>query len=174
MPSFLRLRGFALALLLPALGAAPASAGEHRLGFGFHYWKAVSDLADDGFDVEEDGLSMVGSYQYYPGGLIGFELALERFDAGFAGAEGVVYSPQAYLLVGKGLYAGVGVGSNYSDSFTSSFSDPFLAAKAGFTLALLPRLKLDLNANYRFDDWSELDEASSDTVTLGALVRVAF
>jgi hypothetical protein len=54
-----------------------------------------------------------------------------------------------------------------------SFSDPYFAAKAGFTLPLLPRLKLDINANYRFDDWSELEDASSDTVTLGALLRIA-
>jgi hypothetical protein len=168
----IRFAGLALALLLVTT-ASPSLAGEHRLGLGVHYWRAVSDLADDGFDIDRDGLSEVASYQYYPGGLIGFELALERFDQGFAGAESAVYSPQAYLLVGKGLYAGIGVGSNYSDSFSSSFSDPYFAAKAGFTLPLLPRLKLDINANYRFDDWSELEEASSDTVTLGALLRIA-
>lgn len=170
------LRLFALAALaaLPLLAvASPAVAGEHRLGAGFHYWRAAESL-DDSFDIDESGLATLVSYQYYPGGVIGFEVDVEYFDEGFAGANGEVYSPQVYLLVGKGVYAGVGVGSNYSDTFTDSFSDPFLAAKLGLNLALLPHLSLDVNANYRFDDWSELEDASSDTITIGALVRIGF
>lgn len=164
----------AFLLAFGLLAALPANAGEHRLGFGVHYWKAVSDIADECCNIDEDGIAWLGSYQYYPGGLIGFEFVLEHFDSGFAGANGDVWSPQAFVLFGKGLYGGIGVGSNYADDFADTFSDPFFAAKVGFSLPILPRLKLDFNANYRFDDWSELNEASSDTITLGALVRVAF
>ncbi len=174
MPSFRSLLLVAVSIiLLASLATAPVAAGEHRLGFGVHYWKSVEDFADE-LDVDEDGLAYIGSYQYYPGGILGFEFDLEYFDAGFAGATSEVWSPQAYVIVGKGLYAGLGVGSNYADNFTDSFSDPFFAAKAGFNLPLLPHLRLDMNANYRFDDWSELDQASSDTITLGANVRFIF
>ena len=169
MPQSLRRLAVCFALVLAA--AAPGFAGEHHLGFGLHYWKAVSDLTE-GFD--EDGLAAVGSYQYYPAGLLGFEFDLEYFDTGFAGSTSAVYSPQAYVLFGKALYAGVGIGSNYSSGFADNFSDPFFAAKAGLVVPLLPRIHLDLNANYRFDDWSELGDASSDTVTLGAAVRLYF
>jgi hypothetical protein len=31
---------------------------------------------------------------------------------------------------------------------------------------------VDVNANYRFDDWSLIDEADTDTVTFGALLRL--
>ena len=51
----IRFAGLALALLL-VTAATPSLAGEHRLGLGVHYWRAVSDLADDGFDIDRDGL----------------------------------------------------------------------------------------------------------------------
>ena len=56
----------------------------------------------------------------------------------------------------------------HSDGETS---DMFYAAKIGVDITILPKLSLDINANYRFDDWDLIDEAETDTVTLGALVR---
>ena len=167
--------------ILAALGiagllitATPGLAGEHRLGGGFHYWETLDDFQDSGFDIDDSGLAPVLSYQYIPGGLIRFEIDVEYFEKGFAGSTEAAYSPQAYVLLGGGLYAGLGVGVTVSSGLEDEVSDPFYAARAGFEMALLPSVTLDINANYRFGAWDELDDYSTDTITLGALVRFAF
>lgn len=161
-----------VAMLLGGLAflAAPAAA-EHRIGAGVHYWRTVDDLAEENFDVDRDGLAKVLTYQYVPGGLLRLEVDLEYFDKGFGGATEEAYSPQVYLLLGGGWYAGLGAGLTYSSGFADDFSDPFYAARLGLDMELLPRFHIDINANYRFDAWSELGDADTDTVTLGALVR---
>ncbi len=150
--------------------AAPAFAADHRIGFGVHHWQTVDDLADQGFTgLDDKGTSGIVSYQYMPEGIFSFELNLEYFADGFGGSTKSAYSPQAYLLVGHGFYAGVGVGNVVSDGETS---DPFYAAKVGVDFAIVPRVSVDINANYRFDDWGLIDNAKTDTVTLGALLRL--
>jgi hypothetical protein len=166
----------AIALLGLAAGAAtPAQAGEHRLGFGFHYWKTVDELQDDGFDdIDDNGVSEVLSYQYLPSPMLRWEIDLEYFDKGFGGATERAYSPQVFLLFGRGIYAGVGVGATYSSGLADDWSDPYYAAKAGFDLLLLPKIHLDINANYQFDAWNQLDNVDTDTLTLGAIARFSF
>ncbi len=160
---------------LAAMTANPAQAGEHRLGFGFHYWKTVDELADQGFgDIEDDGLSQVFSYQYLPGGFLRFEFDVEYFDKGFGGSTTRAYSPQFYVLVGRGIYAGVGVGATYSSGLADDWSDPYYAARAGVDLLMLPKFHLDINANYRFNAWDQLDEVDTETLTLGAIARFTF
>ncbi len=158
-----------LALLLTTTAVAPAA--EHRAGIGLHYWTAIDDLVSDDFDIDEDGLTGILSYQYRPGGLLSFELDLEIFPDGFGGSDDTTVSPIAFVLVGKGLYAGVGIGVSLSDDFGGSMSDPFYAARIGLELTLLPRIHLDLNINYRADAFSELEEVQSDALTLGAILR---
>lgn len=157
-----------LALAIPGLAAA-----EHRIGFGYHYWKTVDDL-DDFSDIEDDGYATVISYQYLPGGLIRFEFDLEYFPDGFAGSSEKAYSPQAYVMVGRFFYAGVGVGVTQSDGFADGdeWSDPWYAARAGIDMLLLPKLHLDINANYRADAFKELEEADTDALTFGASLRL--
>ena len=158
-----------LRLVLAALIAGPAAA-DHRIGFGVHHWQTVDDLADEGFEgLEDEGTSGIVSYQYMPEGIFSLELDLEYFADGFAGSTEEAFSPQAYLLIGHGLYAGAGVGVTHSDGETS---DMFYAAKVGFDITIIPRLSLDVNANYRFDDWDLIEEVDTDTVTLGALIRL--
>jgi hypothetical protein len=159
------------AVLAGSLGGARVEAAEHFVGGGAHYWRTVDDLADSGFAVEDDGLAYVVSYQYRPEGLFSFEIDVEYFDKGFGGADSETISPQGYLVFGHGWYAAVGAGVVYSSGLEDEVSDPFYAAKVGWELALIPRVYLDINANYRFDAWDELGEANTDTVTLGALVR---
>jgi hypothetical protein len=160
--------GAALAVVI----AAPAPAAEHRLGGGVHYWRTVDDLEDEGFDeIEDDGRSFVLSYQYVPAGLVKIQLDAEYFEEGFGGATEEAISPQLYLVLGSRLYAAVGVGLTYSDEFENSWSDPFYAARVGMDFLLLPRTHLDLNANYRADAFGELEEADTDAITLGAVVR---
>lgn len=161
------LLGLALCLALPQ----SSGAAEHRFGVGVNYWETVDDLVDEGFDVEEDGLAPVLTYQYRPGGLIGFQIDLEYFEEGFGGSTSEALSPQAYLTVGGGIYGAVGVGVTYSDDFDDELSDPFWAARVGLDFELLPRIHLDIHANYRADAFDELDQASTDTVTLGVALR---
>lgn len=162
----------ALLILCGVVASTPAQAAEKRLGFGVHYWRTVDDIDDDGVDdIDDDGVSYLGSYQILPGGLLSFELDVEYFEEGFGGSPDSVFSPQAFLLVGHGLYAGVGVGVGYSDGFEDDFSDPFYMARLGFNIELLPKLFLDVNANYQANAFDELDEADTDAITLGALLR---
>lgn len=164
-----------IALALCASIASPADAGQHRLGFGFHWWKTVDDLKDQGFnDIESDGVSQIFSYQYLPGGLIKFEADVEYFKDGFGGATSSAWSPQFFVLVGGFVYGGVGVGVTNSSSIDGNWSDPYYAARAGLDLLLLPKIHLDINANYRFDAWKELDNVDTETLTLGAIARFSF
>lgn len=167
---------FALFLLALAFGAAaPATAAEHRLGVGVHYWRALDEVVDEGFELDRNGTSGVVSYQYIPGGLLSLQVDGEYFAEGFGGATDSTFSPQAYLVLGvNGLYAAAGVGVLYSSDFEDEVSDPFYAARVGWNLELVPNLYLDLNANYRAQAWSELDEADTDTITLGGVVRFGF
>ncbi len=163
-----------LALLAAGL-AVPATAGEHRIGGGLHYWQSVSQLDDNfpDFEVQDDGFSEVVSYQYLAG-FLRFEAAAEYFDKGFQGSRDWALSPQVYVLAGRGIYGGLGVGVTYSDFAHGSWSDPFYIAKAGVDFLLLPKLHLDINADYRFLEWKDLDDYDSDTITFGATVRVGF
>jgi hypothetical protein len=166
----------AIALAAPVAAAAPAAAEtEHRFGAGVHYWKNLDEIADDlpDFEVDEDGLTGVLSYQYVAG-LLRFELAAEYFESGFQGSADWAVAPQAYVLIGRGLYAGVGVAATYADFERGSWSDPYFIAKAGFDMLLVPRVHLDLNADYRFAEWEELEDYDTDTITLGATVRFTF
>ena len=82
-----------------------------------------------------------------------------------------MWSPEAFVLVGGTIYAGAGVGIYYSDGF---FNDsPFFMLRAGLDFAILPFLSLDINANYRFNDWGSLDtsDLDTDTIRLGAAIR---
>jgi len=154
------------------LGGASGASGAHSIGAGVHYWTAVKDI--DINDVEQRGLSFVGSYQSQMTGFSTLELDLEIFDEGYAGADATVLSPQGYLLFGKGLYGGAGGGINYSDG---SYSDPFFALRAGVDTEILPAIHLDINANYRFETW-DLDGVEEDVktgnVTVGAILRLGF
>jgi hypothetical protein len=174
MRNLARFAGIALALaaLTPAAGRA-----EHRLGFGYHYFQTVDDIdVGDIESIEDEGNSVVVSYQYVPGGLLRFEADLEYYSDGYGGSTDSAYAPQAYVLVGSGFYGGVGVGVTHSDGFADGdeWSDPWYAARVGVDLLLVPRLRLDINANYRADAFSALDEADTDAITLGASLRFSF
>jgi hypothetical protein len=145
----------------------------NRLGAGVHYWVAMDDIDVD--DVDENGYSLIFSYQYISSLFFKIETDLGLTQKGYAGSDTVVWSPQAYFLVGKGLYGGIGIGINYSDGDLAE--NPFYALRAGIDLEVLPSIFLDINANYRFENW-DFDEVKedvdSDTVTLGAILRLEF
>lgn len=161
-----------------AFPAGPAEAAQHRIGVGANYWKTIESLDDEGIgnigQIDDSGVAEVASYQFWPQGLVGFEIAVEHFPEGFGGSTHDAWSPQVYVTLGHGLYGGVGVGVTNSSDFDGNWSDPFYAAKLGFNIGLLPHIALDVYGNYRFDAWSELNDANTDTVFLGAQVRITF
>jgi hypothetical protein len=169
----IRTMALALAAILCSLTAAEAQV-EHRLGGGFHYWRAIGDVASEGFDLDRSGLAPVLSYQLVPRGLLYFGLDLELFREGFGGATSTAFAPAVYVLVGRGFYGAVGVGVTVSSDFDGNLSDPFYAARVGLNLELLPRLYLDVNLNYRADAFGELQGVNTDSITAGALVRIGF
>jgi hypothetical protein len=160
-------------LLVVAMGSADAQV-EHRLGGGVHYWRAVGDVARAGFDIDRSGLAPVVSYQLLPRGILYFGLEVEYFPEGFGGATSSAFAPAAYVLVGRGLYAGAGIGVTVSSDFSGNVSDPFFPLRVGWNLELLPRIILDINLNYRADAFASLEGVSTNAITAGAIVRIAF
>jgi hypothetical protein len=164
-----------LLLTLIALGSAAAArpaVADSSIGFGLHSWRTVDDLRSQGFgNLRRSGVSYLLSYQYSPGALLKLELDGEYFDKGFGGSTHYAIAPQAYVLVGGFVYGGVGIGTIYSKDFTHDFSSPFYAARVGLDLHLLPRFRLDVNANYRFHAFNELHGVDTGTVTVGAIAR---
>ncbi len=145
------------------------ASGTHRLGGGLHYWVVVEDANVK--NVNKDGLAFIVSYQYRLAEYLKLEADIEFLSERYNGNS--VLTPLAYVLVGKGLYGGVGIGSEYSDG---DFADtPLFAFRAGVDAEILPLVYLDINANYRSQKWaSDQIDIDTDTVTLGAVVRFEF
>ncbi len=160
-------------LCMLTVGRAQDGERNNQFGLGAHYWTTIKNV--DVNNVDKNGFSYLLTYQYHYD-WIGVEADVEWFQKGFGGASQDVYQPQVYLIVGKVIYAAAGIGGYYSDG---KFADnPFYAFRAGLDIPILPILHLDVNANYRFENWDDLStegkEISTDTVTLGAAVRLAF
>jgi hypothetical protein len=155
-----------------AAAARPAAA-ESSIGFGLHSWRTVDDLRSEGFgNLRRSGVSYLLSYQYSPAPLLKLELDAEYFDKGFGGSSHYAIAPQAFVLVGSFVYGGLGIGTTYSKDFSNDFSSPFYAARVGLDLHLLPRIRLDVNANYHFHAFNELRGVNTGTVTVGAVARL--
>lgn len=158
------------------LATPAASAGESWVGLGAQFWRTADGLPSGSTfdDIEDDGYSWVASYQYRPRGLFAFEVDLEYFKDGFAGTTETAYAPQAFVLVGKSLYAGVGTGVTISSGLEDDVSDPFFMGRLGYNLALLGPLDVDIHVTYRFDEWEGLEgiDVSTDTYTFGAILRL--
>ena len=145
-----------------------------RLGGGVHYWTTLDKI--DLTDVDENGLSWVVSFQYGSTSIVKLQTDLEVFPKRFGGTQHPVFAPYALILAGKTIYGGFGIGTFYYDG---EFADkPFYVLRAGVDLELLPSLYLDINANYRWENWRGLGKAlkdvDTDTITLGAAVRIPF
>ena len=159
---------------LAVLVLATASFGGSRIGAGMHYWKTLDDI--DLGEIDESGVSWIVTYQYGAPSLIKFQADLEIFPEKFAGFQETALAPQVFVILGSVIYGGVGIGTYYVDG---DFADnPFYLLRAGLDLELVPKLFLDINANYRFENWENIDEQlediDTDVITLGAALRFAF
>lgn len=162
----------ALMLLLSISPALAASGDAHRIGGGASYWVTLEDIEFDDEKFDESGVSYLLSYQFWPS-LLGVELDLELLPDRFGETA---LAPEAYVLFGRSVYVGAGIGIVYSND---EFADePFFALRAGLNLELLPGFYADINANYRFNDSADLDNdernIDTDTIFLGAGLRLAF
>ncbi len=163
---------FAAALLVLATPGASAQPPKHSLGFGAHFFRTVNSI-NDLSGIDEDGNSWVASYQYLPRGIFRFEIDLEVFPDGFSGSLDSAFAPQFFVLVGHGLYAGIGLGQTFADDLPDDASDPYYMARFGWELALLGAVGVDLQATYLFDNWEDVRgfDINTDTLTVGAVLR---
>ncbi|MEM6796930.1 MAG: hypothetical protein AAF725_23350 [Acidobacteriota bacterium] len=158
-----------LFLLIPA---ASASAAEHWLSLGAHFFRTLDDLADDGFDdIEDDGYAIVLGYTYKPRGLFYLAGEIEYYPDGFGGSTDGSVVPIGYAGIGGSWYAAVGLGATFSGDFDDNVSDPFYLARLGKRFDVLPGVGVDIYLNYRADAFDALEDASTDTITLGGAVR---
>jgi len=160
-------------MLAAGIGGRAQAEVKHRFGAGARYWMAVSKVKPD--NVDQEGVSWLLTYQLQPVSMLRIEADVEMMPesfGAFAAPGQDVYAPQVYLLVGMGLYAGVGAGTYYVDG--EFWDKPFYGLRAGLDLMIVPHLYLDINGNYRFEKWNELNgqDISEDTVFLGAALRI--
>jgi len=162
----------ALTLAAPCLMAADGS--NFQIGVGANYWIALEDAVDESFD--EDGLGWMISARYMATPYFGFGLELERSPDNYVALEEPMYCPAAYLILGKGLYAGLGAGTYVYDG--DFIEDVFYGLRIGLVADVLPGVVVDINLNYRVDSWSGIkhvdDEVDTDNVILGGAVRLKF
>lgn len=162
----------ALVLAVPPLQAADGS--NFQIGVGANYWVALDDAVDKSFD--EDGLGWMISARYMATPYFGFGLELERSPDNYVALEEPMYCPAAYLILGKGLYAGLGAGTYIYDG--DFIEDIFYGLRVGLAVELLPAVVVDINLNYRVDSWGEMkdvkDNVDTDNVILGGAVRLKF
>ena len=162
----------ALTLAAPCLMAADGS--NFQIGVGANYWVALEDAVDESFD--EEGLGWMISARYMATPYFGFGLELERSPDNYVALEEPMYCPAGYLIIGKGLYAGLGVGTYFYDG--DFVEDVFYGLRVGVVADVVPHLVIDINLNYRVDEWSGIknvdEEVDTDNVILGGAVRLKF
>ena len=173
-------RHSSLAALLAAalLAAVPgaASAGDNfEIGVGANYWYSIKEAKDKSFD--RDGLGWMLTSRIFLTDVFSIGLEVEQAPENFVFLEDKLYLPAAYALVGNVIYAGLGVGNYYYDG--DFYGDVWYAVRAGFKIPLFsPGLMLDVNVNYRVEDWDKMKKAKaaidSDTLMVGAALRLAF
>ena len=158
-------------------GGPEAEGGSVYLGGGAHYWRTINQLKDSN-GIDDSGIAYVASIQIAPVKFVRLEGDVEIFPSGFAGATDTSYAPEALVLVGYGLYAGLGIGTVYMPDMPDTWSDPLYIIRAGLNVEALPHIWLDVNANYYFLNWQNIGElqqkVSEDTITFGAQVRIQF
>jgi len=168
------LAGLVLCASLLITGTICRADGNHRFGIGANYWKTIKNI--DLQNVDKNGFSWLATYQYAPGSPLSLETDIEYFNRGFAGTSKDVFAPQAFIILGTSLYGALGIGTYYSDGEFAH--DPFYALRLGLDFPLTRSIYMDINVNYRFNEWTNIhdmaNDINSDTINIGAALRIAF
>lgn len=164
---FIALAAIALGVPLNQAGAADRS-----LGGGIHYLRNLGDISDGGkLDFSQNSVSLVasGKSDY---GLLKVDAQLEYvFD--YVGTGKAMWEPSLWLLAGRQIYGGAGIGIGYTDGAWQT--NPFYGLRAGVVVPL-GGLGLDVYATYRFQKAKELQNLTGedlDSLTFAALLRFA-
>jgi hypothetical protein len=149
------------------VGIAANANANLRIGGGIHYLKTLGDLKDTP-EFDEHAIGFLGAIKY-ASGLFTLEGDLEVIPD-YSGSGEIMFQPQAYALIGKLIYGGVGAGVGYLGEF--GWQDPFYALRAGVDFIYGP-VDLDIFASYRFQEAKDLSTATTDdldSITFGALI----
>ncbi len=154
-----------------------AGNGGFELGVGANYWYSLDDAIDSDHEFDEDGLGWMISSRWMWTDYLGLGFEFERSPDNYVALDDYVYAPSAHLILGGGLYLGLGIGYNYYDG--DFYEDPFYNVRAGIKTRFVSPFIIDINLNYRtmsFDDARDVFNHSldTDTLTLGAAVRIDF
>ncbi|MBM4154718.1 MAG: hypothetical protein FJ221_06770 [Lentisphaerae bacterium] len=156
-------------LLLGTAGAVNA-ADEVQVGVGANYWVMLDDIDVD--EVDEEGFGYLVTLQLR-NNMVGLGFDVEMMPERF-GED--AYAGQAYIILGEGLYVAPGIGINNVDGDFAE--EPFYNLRVGLNVEVVSGLYLDINANYRFNEITEIDEQvgeiDTDTIFLGAALRLQF
>ncbi len=183
------MKNFALFAVVIVIGLTSTGlAAEHSLSFGFQYFYALEDIRDDfssGSDDSDDyyhrdGLGMAAGYRINPNNYLGFLMEVQAYTSGYYDAKRSI-SPRVLVILGQKIFVGAGVAVNYlawEDSTeglhdSGNWSDPYFFLRGGVEIPIiLDSLRLGLHANYELNNWNDVNEFNSDTLTFGAYVRV--
>jgi opacity protein-like surface antigen len=167
------------------LSSISIQAGEHSIGAGFHYFYTLDDISNEFDDsivtaFKRDGVGINFSYRYKFNRYVGVLAELQLYPNGHLDAKTVV-SPRLFALLGKSVYGGIGVGWNnvqWRDEtnelhVSGNWTDPFYMLRGGIEFPLLMgRFILDVNANYDFNYWNDVQAFDSDILTFGAGLKI--
>ena len=146
-----------------------------ELGAGATYWYSIDEAKDQSFD--RDGLGWMVSSRIPLSDFFAIGLEVEQSPDNFVFLDKHLYLPSAYAILGNGIYGGIGLGTYYYDG--DFYGDLWYALRAGFKVPILANsLVLDVNVNYRVENWDDVKDAGelvdTDTLMIGAALRLVF
>ena len=165
----------AIAAIILAHEAKAAYRGGFELGAGATYWYSIDEAKDQSFD--RDGLGWMVSSRFPLSDFFAIGLEVEQSPDNFVFLDKHLYLPSAYAILGNGIYGGIGLGTYYYDG--DFYGDVWYALRAGFKVPILAdSLVLDVNVNYRVENWDDIKDAGelvdTDTLMIGAALRLVF
>ena len=173
------MRKFAMAAIAVSLVVTQTMAANRddgfELGAGATYWYSIDEVKDQSFDRDGLGLMLSSSIPLTKAVALGLEI--EQSPDNFVFLDKHLYLPAAYVILGDGIYAALGIGTYYYDG--DFYGDVWYALRAGFKVPVISDgLVLDVNLNYRVEDWDGIkdagDSVDTDTLMIGAALRLVF
>ncbi len=173
------MRKFAIAAIAISMVVAEALAAYRGTGFeigaGATYWYSIDEAKDQSFD--RDGLGWMISSRIPLSDFFAIGLEVEQSPDNFVFLDKHLYLPAAYAVLGNGVYGAIGFGTYYYDG--DFYGDVWYALRVGFKVPLITdALVLDVNVNYRVEEWDGIKEADdyvdTDTLMIGAALRLVF